>query len=87
MAWYEILDKLVLVFIILAYVIVSYIGTKVVLRSGELPANDELFNFPEAPRPQLTPAQRAALNGEHVRRSASPASVISASGRVLNPSL
>ena len=46
--------------VLVAFVIVSYIGTRVVLRCGELPANDELFNLRE-----LTPAQQAALRGDH----------------------
>ena len=54
-------DHLVFWLVIAAFIIVSVIGTKVVLRSGELPANDELFNLRE-----LTPVQRAALRGDHV---------------------
>ena len=57
-------DRLVFWLVIVAFVVVSVIGTKVVLRTGELPANDELFNMRE-----LSAVQRAALRGDHVKRS------------------
>ena len=47
---------------IAGFLIISAIGTRIVVRSGELPANDEMFNLPE-----LTAAQRAALRGDHVQ--------------------
>ena len=56
-------DSTVFVGVLIGFVVISAIGTNVVLRSGELPANDELFDLIEH-----TPAQRAALRGEHVQR-------------------
>ena len=47
-------DTHVFCILLVLFVIVSIIGTRIVLRCGELPGNDELFNMPE-----LTPAQRA----------------------------
>ena len=54
-------DDVVFYIILALFVVVSIIGTRVVLACGELPANDELFDLPE----RLTPAQRAALRGDH----------------------
>ena len=54
-------DGAIFVVLILAFVVVSAIGTRIVLRCGDLPANDELFNLRE-----LTPAQQAALRGDHI---------------------
>ena len=59
-------DALVLKVIIVLFVVVSIIGTGVVLRCGEVPGDDELFNFGE--RVGLTPVQQAALQGGHVTR-------------------
>lgn len=52
--------------IVVGFAILSVIGTVAVVRSGDLPANDELFNLREAQRQggQLTPAQRNALRGQ-----------------------
>ena len=40
-------DGAVLKVALIMFVVVSAIGTRVVLRCGELPANDELFDLPE----------------------------------------
>ena len=56
-------DSYILAFILSIFAALSAFGTKAVLSSGELPANDELFNLNE----HLTPAQRSALRGGHVR--------------------
>ena len=59
------LDDLIFRGIILLFLVVSAVGTRIVLRCGDLPANDELFNLSE-----LTPTQSAALRGEHARAPA-----------------
>ena len=65
------LDDTVVFYVLgLLFVVVSIIGTKVVLSCGDLPANDELFNLSER---QLTPAQQAALRGDHARGSGAAA--------------
>ncbi len=61
-------DHLVFKLVLALFVVVSAIGTRVVLMCGELPANDELFNMRE-----LTTTQRAALRGEHVGAAAAAA--------------
>ena len=68
-------DAYIFWIVVIAFAILSAIGTVVVVRSGELPANDELFNLREAQRSggQLTPAQRSALRGDHVRTNSAAA--------------
>jgi hypothetical protein len=67
-------DSSFLAIFIAAFVIISIFGTRMVLRCDSLPANDELFDFSESTSARqaggLTPAQRAALRGDHVRESA-----------------
>lgn len=65
-------DSSFLALVIAAFVIISIFGTRMVLRCDSLPANDELFDFRESrsARRGLTPAQQAALRGDHVRGSA-----------------
>ena len=55
-------DRFFLFSVIAMFVVVSIVGTRIVLRCGELPANDELFNMHE-----LTPAQASALRGGDAR--------------------
>jgi hypothetical protein len=67
-------DSSFLALVIAAFVIISIFGTRMVLRCDSLPANDELFDFRESRSARqargLTPAQQAALRGDHVRGSA-----------------
>ena len=46
-------DGVVFNVVILMFCVASVIGTRVVLRCGELPANDELFDLPESAVPYL----------------------------------
>ena len=50
-------DATILKLVLVMFVVISIIGTRMVVRCGELPANDELFSMPE----QLTPVQQTAL--------------------------
>ncbi len=42
-------DGIIFYVVILLFCVASVIGTKMVLRCGELPANDELFDLSEIP--------------------------------------
>ena len=65
-------DATVFKIVFALFVIVSVIGTGVVLRCGELPGDDEMFNFGEAFE-GLSATQQAALRGDHVKKSSAAA--------------